>query len=58
VIDLLTKEYRAALDDLTDLDQLGIKRVLFEYPGRGSGANYDRGDDVKTLLQLKRAPGC
>jgi hypothetical protein len=57
VIDLLTKEYRAALDDLTNLYQLGIKRVLFEYPCRGSGANYDRGDDLKELLTLKRSAG-
>jgi peroxide stress protein YaaA len=55
VVDLLTKPYRAALADLVDLRTYGIEQLPFDYPGRYQASNRDRGDDLNSLLKLKRA---
>ena len=52
VIDLLSQNYRRALDDLAALDQVGIRRIAFDYAGRFQAANLDRGRDLAQLLAL------
>lgn len=52
VIDLLSQPYRKALDNLIDLQAVGIDHLSFDYPGRFQAGNLDRGNDLQALLRL------
>jgi len=47
ILDLLTEQYRMALRGLSSAN---LERIVFEYPGRGNGSLFDRGDDLRRLL--------
>jgi hypothetical protein len=52
VVDLLSQQYRAALDNLDPVRRTGIQRIAIDYPGRFQASNRDRGVDLKELLIL------